>query len=905
MHGLNILDTPPEERFDRLTRLAQHLLKVPIAVVSLVDSNRQWFKSCQGLDASETPRGISFCGHAILDDRLFVIPDALLDPRFADNPLVTGAPNIRFYAGQPLKASNGSRLGTLCVIDSKPHQLTQVERDSLRDLAVLVENELYSLNYQDATRALLSSENRLGAILDNVLDGIITINEFGIVESFNRSAVNIFGYVAEEVIGNNVKMLMPEPYHHEHDGYLHNFTSTGQKKIIGIGREVVGRRKDGSSFPMDLAVSEMQLGDSRMFTGIVRDITERKKRETDFANVSRLSQAVVEGADHLIITTDTNGVILSFNQAAQASLGYRVEELVGKMTPAVFHDLDEVVRRAGELTAAGLPVEPGFEVFVARARMPNTSDTHEWTYVRKDGTRFPISLTVSALRDGQGKIYAFLGIATDITERVKIEKMKSEFVSTVSHELRTPLTSIRGALGLLAGGVSGELPAQARVLVDIANKNSERLILLVNDILDMEKIEAGKLEFHCQPVKLLPLLHQAIESNREYAAQFRVRYELESTQPDVLVSVDANRLMQVLANLLSNAAKFSPAGGRVLVAAYRLGAKVCVAVTDHGIGIAEEFKERIFEKFSQADASDTRNKSGTGLGLSITKAIVEQMGGSIGFDSKPNVQTTFYIDFPEVQDTLSASPDNGSEVKRKRVLICEDGHDIAALLSSMLQQIGVAADIAYDAAQAKRLLAQHGYAAMLLDLGLPDQSGIALIRELRQAEATAGLPILVVSANAHEGRKELGDESFSVVDWISKPIDQHQLVLALHQAFQRVGAGRPKVLHVEDDADIVQVVHSIVGGYAEMYSAGTLAEARRMLHDGHFDLAILDIGLPDGSGIQLLPLLNSALPPIPVLVFSAHEISSDYLSRIGAMLLKSRTDNAQLLDNIKRLIGVE
>lgn len=141
LRGLDILDTPPEERFDRLTRLAQHLLNVPIAVVSLVDSNRQWFKSCQGLDASETPRSISFCGHAILDDQLFVIPDALLDPRFADNPLVAGAPYIRFYAGQPLKAINGSRLGTLCVIDRKPHQLTQEERDSLRDMAWLVERK--------------------------------------------------------------------------------------------------------------------------------------------------------------------------------------------------------------------------------------------------------------------------------------------------------------------------------------------------------------------------------------------------------------------------------------------------------------------------------------------------------------------------------------------------------------------------------------------------------------------------------------------------------------------------------------------------------------------------------------------------------------------------------------------
>lgn len=504
LNELNILDTPAEERFDRITRIAKHTLDVPIALISLVDTNRQWFKSCQGLDATETSRDISFCGHAILGDEAFIIPDALLDSRFADNPLVTGVPHIRFYAGQPLKASNGSSLGTLCIIDRKPRQLSQSERGCLRDLGTLVENELNSLDSKAVNVEIQDSENRLRAILDNVLDGIITIDKLGTIESFNKSAEEIFGYATSEVIGKNVRMLMPEPYHSQHDGYLHNYVTTGFKKIIGIGREVVGQRKDSSTFPMNLAVSEMQLGGKRMFTGIVRDITER----------------------------------------------------------------------------------------------------------------------------------------------VKVERMKNEFVSIVSHELRTPLTSIRGSLGLLAGGVGGELPAQALALVGIAHKNSERLILLVNDILDMEKIESGKMDFQLSPTKLMPLLIQAVDGNRAYAEQYRVSYELESEAPEVMVNVDAHRLMQVLANLLSNAAKFSPIGGKVTVAATSDGERIRVAVNDHGSGISDEFRERIFQKFAQADSSDTRKKGGTGLGLSITKAMVEQMGGSIGFNSTPNVLTTFFFEFP-------------------------------------------------------------------------------------------------------------------------------------------------------------------------------------------------------------------------------------------------------------------
>jgi GAF domain-containing protein len=227
LRGLNILDTPPEERFDRLTRLAMNLFDIPIALVSLVDSNRQWFKSCQGLDVSETPRNISFCGHAILDDQTLIISDALLDPRFSDNPLVTGAPKIRFYAGEPLRAHDGSRMGTLCIIDRRPHQLSPIERGSLRDLAILVENELDSLELRELATELLNSQNRLAGILDNVVDAIISINEKGIIDSFNKSAAKIFGYSAEEVIGKNVNMLMPLPYKTEHDGYLNNYLTSG------------------------------------------------------------------------------------------------------------------------------------------------------------------------------------------------------------------------------------------------------------------------------------------------------------------------------------------------------------------------------------------------------------------------------------------------------------------------------------------------------------------------------------------------------------------------------------------------------------------------------------------------------------------------------------------------------
>lgn len=635
---------------------------------------------------------------------------------------------------------------------------------------------------------------------------------------------------------------------------------------------------------------------------MVADIrsSEKKLRQSE----ARI-QAIVDGAQHLIITTDTEGIIQSFNHAAERSLGYRAEEVIGKFTPALFHDADEISRRTQELVDAGIPVEPGFGVFAVRAREDAGGDTHEWTYIRKDGSRFPVSLTITASRDERGEINAFLGIAADITERQKIERMKSEFISTVSHELRTPLTSIRGALALIAGGVVGELPAAAKPLVDIAHKNSERLILLVNDILDMEKIEAGKMELKAMPLELMSLLKQSLDANQAYAEQYHVSYELEGDLPGAMVSVDANRMLQVFANLLSNASKYSPVGGKVSVALERIGQHIRVAVKDNGPGITDEFKNRIFQKFAQADSSDTRKKGGTGLGLSITKAIVEQMGGRIWFDSTPDVQTVFYVEFPEWVErkppAIVQRPDDAAH----RVLVCEDSRDTATVLRMMLEQAGYSVDIAYDANQAKKLLAQGGYAVMTLDLALPGQSGIELIQELRKLGATANLPILVISAEASESLKALNEDEFGVITWLDKPINQGIMLSVLNGILGRTGRRRPKVLHVEDDPDIFQVMHQVASEVADTDQAENLAQARQMLARCRYDLVILDLDLPDGSGKELLPLLKSATPPIPVLVFSAYETGLEEASEVSATLVKSRTDNTQLLATIKRLIKIE
>lgn len=233
--------------------------------------------------------------------------------------------------------------------------------------------------------------------------------------------------------------------------------------------------------------------------------------------------------------------------------------------------------------------------------------------------------------------------------------MKNEFISVVSHELRTPLTSIRGALGLVASGTVGDLPDQAQPFVDIAARNCDRLVRLINDILDIEKIEANKMDFTLQPFELMHLVSQAVESIRIYAGQNGANIVVSDGMPGAVVLVDEDRFTQVLTNLLSNAAKFSPQNGTIRVSTQASNDGVRLSVSDEGPGIPEAFSKQIFEKFSQADASDSRQKAGTGLGLSITKAIVNKLGGEITFETQQGKGATFYVDLPVHPEPVPAN----------------------------------------------------------------------------------------------------------------------------------------------------------------------------------------------------------------------------------------------------------
>ena len=893
LRDLEILDTPPEERFDRITRIAQRHFGVQMALVSLVDAGRQWFKSRQGLDASETPRDISFCGHAILGDDVFHVSDARNDSRFADNPLVCGGPEIRFYAAAPLRAPGGERVGTLCIIDRAPRKLDAEDLAMLRDLRDLAEAELGQAELREAGMQTRAAQNRLRAVIDTVVDGIITIDSRGIMHTYNPAAERIFGYAAAEAVGRNVSMLMPEPYHGAHDGYLHNYVTTGQRKIIGIGREVTGRRKDGSTFPMDLAVSEMQIKGERMFTGIVRDITERKEAELAL----RESQAKLSGLYELsplgIALAGMNGGFLEFNEAFRAICGYPAEELKNldywTLTPKEYEE-----QEAAQLESLGKTGRYG---------------PYEKTYRRKDGRLIPIRLNGILVEDQAGQPHIW-SIVEDITDSKQAEqeliaasnaaalanRAKDAFLATMSHEIRTPLAGLLGMLELLS--LSPLNSEQAETLAT-ARDSGTSLLRIVNDILDWSKIEEGKLELAPQATSLAQLAAGVANTYSHVASGNSV---MLLQQVDARISpallVDALRLAQVLNNFVSNAIKFSH-GGRVelraeLIESLGGAERVRFSVKDTGIGIDAEAQQRLFQIYNQGGADTARMYGGTGLGLAICRRLADLLDARIEVQSAPGRGSTFSITLtlalaeaapaenrdlfqhtvplklPAARrakggerdllaDTIpltvpaaqsaAATPAQASATATATagaplVLVVDDHPINRRLLALQLELLGFRARTAEHGQAGLALWRDERYALVMTDCHMPVMDGYALaraIREIEAAEAREHTPIFAWTANALPDEIE-NCRAAGMDELLVKPADLAQLKQALArwlplpaQSTPQSG-GAPAAPAGQKPAVDVSVLESLVGDDA--------AVVREFLQDFRESTAAIVASLP-------------------------------------------------------------
>ena len=780
-----------------------------------------------------------------------------------------------------MPAGRNDEIGVL----AKTYQalMTQVEeaQSNLQDM-----NHNLEVMVKKRTQALESSETRQRTILETIADGIIAFDEKGRVRSVNPAAEKIFDYSPEEIIGQNLSSLItekkPQAVEAHADHPLLNIAG-----IVNKQSQMQGIRKDGTLFPLELNVAAMISEGERAYVGVLRDITARTLAEQE---LNRFKTTLDETMDCVFMFEPDTLKFFYVNAGAYNQVGYSNAELM-KMTACDIKPLfsEALFRETIAPLIAGTQSVLNFETI------------HE----HKDGHTIPVEIFLQYINP-PGESPRFVAIVRDISERLKTDKLKNEFISTVSHELRTPLTSIRASLGLISQGIVGVIPDEALEMLKIAGNNTERLLLLINDILDIQKIESGQMAFRFQCLSLQPFLQQAIEDNAAYGEEYGVEFVIAKEVADSRVYADKDRLMQVMANLLSNAAKFSPQGEKVEISIARHSEdSLRISVTDHGPGIAEAFQPKLFEKFTQSDSSDTRQKGGTGLGLSITKMIVEKHGGQIDFITREGVGSTFYIELPELfgEMTEDDEPRQLQGNHKPCILIVEDDPDVAALLKRMLAEAGFNSDIAYNVEEARGKLQQKSvhYKAITLDLVLPGQDGLSLLETLHDDAAGYDIPVVVVSVKANETKRDLEGSAVSVVDWLQKPIDQQRLIEAVKQAAGP--AHLPRILHVEDEVDVHKVVSRMLQNHCELTWTTTKAASKETLEQEDFDLVLLDIGLPDGSGLDLLETIERRVVPPRVVIFSAYDVTPEYADKVSAVLLKSRTTNFRLAEVISSVIG--
>lgn len=625
-----------------------------------------------------------------------------------------------------------------------------------------------------AEAQLLDSEAMSRAVTESMAEGLVTATGEGLIVHANSAARHLFGYRLEDLVGQEVTMLLPTRYRM---GFSAFFSGLGgrQRGFREWDVKILGQRHDGTEFPVNVSFGDVNVSGKRLFTAIIHDISESVRITEALRNSEEQLRQLTDTVPALIAYIDGGQRFQFHNRAYEEAFGLKAEQIENR-------PMQEVL---------GAELYDQVRVHVREA-LSGYSVRHEFEYVTAGGDRREYVMNYFPRYgegDEQDMVIGFSSLGTDVTELKRIDRMKTEFVSTVSHELRTPLTSIRGSLGLVWGGVAGEIPEKAKNLVGIAQSNCERLIRLINDILDSEKIESGKMRFELQAQELEPLLERALADNEGFAAQHGVKLALHKAENSLQVCVDSDRLIQVVTNLLSNAIKFSPPEGTVDVTVRKRGRRARVEISDKGPGIPDEFRQRIFQKFSQADSSDTRQKGGTGLGLSISKAILERMEGNIGFTTESNAGTTFYFDLPEWREAPPVTAPVGLYA-RPRVLVCEDDPDVAKLIGMIMDKGGYDADMAHTADQARDYLKMETYAAMTMDIKLPYENGLTVVRELRANKRTATLPVLVLSVIAAEARQHAENQSLGVSEWLEKPLDEQRLLKCIKRAIKSRSNGK-------------------------------------------------------------------------------------------------------------------
>lgn len=654
----------------------------------------------------------------------------------------------------------------------------------------------------ERTRELEASETRMRAIIDGAVNSIIIIDHVGTVQLFNIAAEKTFGYGAAEVIGHNIKMLMPEPHRSAHDQYLLNYITTGNKKVIGMGREVIALKKDGTTFPMYLSVSEIKSDNQKkIFVGLGVDISKRKEAEKELTRLSeRLSLAVRSGGLG-IWDLDLKTGKLIWNE--QMFVLYDVLPENFKGTPSDWSDRlhpDDLPSAQAKLNAA--------------LRGEKDLDT-EFRIITSAGEK-TIKASLITQRDASDQAIRMIGVNWDITAERKREKelrdlsdglkavkdmaeaaskAKSEFLSSMSHEIRTPLNAIIGMADLLSETNLSE--EQARYL-DTFRHAGDSLLAIINDILDLSKVEAGLLELESMCFELNELLAKIGEVMSFHARSKGLELVITQFSETIGLIGDPMRLRQVIVNLVGNAIKFTEKGEVAIVAevlsSTATDMELKFSVRDTGIGIPHDKLASVFERFTQVDSSTTRKYGGTGLGLTISKRFVEIMSGQIGveseygkgsifsFTAKFKVDSECRYDLKPADNRRKETPPPGKiETRPLSILLVEDNEDNRNLILMYLKKTGYKIETAENGQIAVEKFKSGSYDLVLMDMEMPVKDGLTAVRELRQWEQARQVrrtTIIALTAHALREHEEKSREA-GCDGYLTKPIKKAVLLDAL------------------------------------------------------------------------------------------------------------------------------